>query len=81
MTEKILAGGGDEYIPIRELEPGDRIRLKGDILAEVVDNPRDGMWIIVRYLETPAGPVTGNDSEMVTADEVIARLPQSGGAS
>jgi hypothetical protein len=71
MAEKILAGGGDEYIAIRELNPGERIRLKGDILAEVVDNPRDGMWIIVRSLETPAGPVT--EPEMVMADEVIAR--------
>jgi hypothetical protein len=73
MTEKILAGGGDEFVPIRELEPGERIRLKGNILAEVVDNPRDGMWIIVRYLETPEGPVTGHDSEMIMADEVIGR--------
>jgi hypothetical protein len=73
MTEKILAGGGDEYVPIRELDPGDRIRLKGNILAEVVDNPRDGMWIIVRRLRTPAGSVTESDSEMIMADEVIAR--------
>lgn len=73
MSEKILAGGGDEYVPIRELDPGDRIRLKGDVLAEVVDNPRDGMWIVVRTLETPAGPVTGSEPEMVMADEVVAR--------
>ena len=73
MTDKILAGGGDEYVPIRELNPGERIRLKGNVLAEVVDNPRDGMWIIVRLLETAAGPVTGSDPEMVMADEVIAR--------
>ncbi len=61
MADKILAGGGDDYLAIRELNAGDRIHLKGNILAEVVDNPRDGMWIIVRYLETPAGPVTGSD--------------------
>ncbi|MGA2392013.1 MAG: hypothetical protein ABSH03_01525 [Candidatus Lustribacter sp.] len=73
MAEKILAGGGDDYVPIRDLRPGERIRLKGDILAEVLENPGDGMWIIVRYLETPAGPVTGGDPEMVTADDVIAR--------
>jgi hypothetical protein len=73
MTDKILAGGGDDYRAIRELNPGERICLKGNILAEVVDNPRDGMWIIVRYLETPAGPVTGSEPEMVMADEVIAR--------
>lgn len=73
MTDKILAGGGDEYVPLRELNPGERVRLKGNILAEVVENPRDGMWIFVRSLETPAGPVTGGEPEMVMADEVIAR--------
>lgn len=73
MAEKILAGGGDDYVPIRELDPGDRVVLKGEVLAEVVDNPRDGMWIIVRRLETPAGPVTGAEPEMVMADEVISR--------
>jgi hypothetical protein len=73
MADKILAGGGDELVPIRELEPGDRVHLKGNILAEVVDNPRDGMWIIVRYLETPAGKVSEGDPEMVMADEILAR--------
>ena len=72
MTEKIRAGGGDEFIAIRELNPGERIRLRGDVLAEVVENPHDGMWIIVRRLETPAGAVPG-EPEMVMADEVIAR--------
>lgn len=74
MADKILAGGGDEYVPIQELNPGERVRLKGDIIGEVVENPRDGMWIIIRYVETPAGPVTGGDPEMVMADDIIARL-------
>ncbi len=74
MSDKILAGGGDELVPIRELVAGERIALKGDIVAEVYDNPRDGMWIMVRYIETPAGPVTGEQIEMVMADEVLGRL-------
>jgi hypothetical protein len=73
MADKILAGGGDEFLPLRELEPGERIRLRGDIVAEVMENPRDGMWIIVKYLSTPAGPVTSDALEMVASDDVLAR--------
>jgi hypothetical protein len=73
MTDKILAGGGDELIPIRDLEPGERLRLRGDILAEVVENPRDGMWIVMRYLENAAGPIESDQIEMVLADDVLAR--------
>jgi hypothetical protein len=70
-NENIRAGGGDDYVALQDLEPGTRIRLKGGIIAVVDDNPRDGMWIVVRYLETPAGPVTGGDVEMVMTDEVL----------
>ena len=50
-------GGGDELVAIQELEAGERVRLRGGILAEVTENPRDGMWIVVRYLETPEARV------------------------
>ena len=69
-----LFGGGDELVPIQELEPGMKVRLRGDIIAEVTENPRDGMWIVVKYLETPAGPVTGERIEMAPADDVLARI-------
>jgi hypothetical protein len=73
MTDKIRAGGGDDFVPLRELDPGERIRLRGDIVAEVMENPRDGMWIIVKYLSTPAGAVRGDALEMVASDDVLAR--------
>jgi hypothetical protein len=67
-------GGGDDLVAIQELEPGERIKLRGDILAEVTENPRDGMWIVVNYLETPEGPVAGERIEMASADDVLARI-------
>jgi hypothetical protein len=73
MTENIRAGGGDDFVPLRELEPGERIRLRGGVVAEVMENPRDGMWIIVKYVSTPAGPVDGDALEMVASDDVLAR--------
>ncbi len=67
-------GGGDDLIAIQSLEPGMKIRLRGDVIAEVTENPRDGMWIVVKYLETPDGPVTGERIEMAPADDVLARI-------
>jgi hypothetical protein len=67
-------GGGDELVAIQDLEPGDRLRLRGGIVAEVTENPRDGMWIVVRYLETPDGPPAGERIEMAAADDVLARV-------
>jgi hypothetical protein len=67
-------GGGDELVAIQDLEPGEKIRLRGDVVAEVTENPRDGMWIVVRYLATPEGPVAGERIEMAGADDVLARV-------
>lgn len=69
-----LFGGGDDLVPVQDLELGTRVRLRGDIVAEVTENPRDGMWIVVRYLETPEGPVAGERIELAPADDVLARI-------
>jgi hypothetical protein len=71
MDDKIIAGGGEEYIALQDLEPGMKLRLKRGILAVVEDNPRDGMWIVVRYLENPNAPVDPDALEMVMADDVV----------
>ena len=38
------------------IEEGATVRLVGGETAEVVDNPRDGMWILLRYTEVPDDP-------------------------
>jgi hypothetical protein len=70
MSDHIRAGGGDDYIALQTIEPGTKLRLRGGIIAVVDDNPRDGMWIVVRYIETPDGPVSSDNLEMVMTDEV-----------
>jgi hypothetical protein len=70
-SDGIRAGGGDDYVALQDLEPGTRVRVKGGIVAVVDDNPRDGMWIVVRYLETPAGPVENGEVELVMTDDVL----------
>ena len=72
--DKIRAGGGDELVPVQLLEPGEKLQLKGGIVAVVQENPRDGMWIVVRVIATADGPVDGERIEMAAADDVVARL-------
>ena len=38
---------------VREIPIGATIRLVDDATAEVLDNPRDGMWLLCRYLSSP----------------------------
>ena len=51
-----------------EVEPGARLRLKNGATLEVVSNPRDGVWVIGRYLnEQELG-----DEEMVCITDIAA---------
>lgn len=56
-------------INVMDLQPGDKIRLRGDIIAEVVSNPRDGMWVVARYLAVPENSV--QTEEMVFAEDIV----------
>jgi hypothetical protein len=74
MSSDTRFGGGGELVAIQDIDPGSLVRLRGGVLAEVIENPRDGMWIVVRYLETADGPVAGERTEMAAADDVLARV-------
>jgi hypothetical protein len=53
------------------LEPGTHVRLIGDVIAEVVDNPQDGVWLLLRYVSVPDSPDQVGSEEMVFAEDVI----------
>jgi hypothetical protein len=38
---------------LMDLVPGIRVRLADGAIAEVVENPQDGSWIICRYIHHP----------------------------
>ncbi len=59
-------------INIIGLEPGDRIQLDGDVIAEVVSNPRDGIWIQARYVTYPGDPSVEGTEEMIFAEDIVA---------
>lgn len=61
-------------INIFELEPPTRIRLKSGVVAEVVENGKDGQWIEVRYLSGPDASLAGSE-QLCHADEIVEVLP------
>ena len=56
-------------LAIQNLKPGAKIRLKkDDAVAEVVDNPQDGTWLMIRR-EAP-----GAEEELCSVDEILELL-------
>ena len=58
-------------VNLMEVEVGQQVSLTEDATGEVVDNPRDGSWIIVRYLESPSDPSKVGSEEPVFAADVL----------
>ena len=58
-------------INVIDLKPGDRIQLGGDVIAEVISNPRDGIWIEARYIKTPDDPSQEGSQEMIFAEDIV----------
>lgn len=59
-------------ISIQDVRAGQKIRLNGDIIAEVTQNPGDGVWLVVRYLSGPNVSASSSNDEMAYADDVLA---------
>jgi hypothetical protein len=58
------------------LEPGDKVRLKNQAVAEVVANPKDGTWIFLRYVESPDDLSLIGSEEMVFADDILELISE-----
>jgi len=57
-------------INIRDLAVGTRIVLENGAEAEIVDNPRDGVWLFARYLSSPDDAALVGIEEMIFAQDV-----------
>jgi len=62
-------------IDMLTLQPGDRLMLKEKILAEVVENMEDGMWVQVRYIEVPGSPDEVGAIELCHAQDIVGKAP------
>jgi hypothetical protein len=58
-------------INIMDLMPGTKVRLVDGATAEVVSNPRDGVWVRLRYLTAPANPTQVDTEELVFAESIV----------
>ncbi len=55
---------------VREVPVGATVRLTNYATAEVIDNPRDGMWLLCRYLTSPDDPDKVGETEPVFVQDV-----------
>jgi hypothetical protein len=70
MAEGTPARSG--LVMLQELEVGQKVKLKGGVIAEVTGNPKDGSWIFVKYLENPKEPANLPEDELAFAADVEA---------
>jgi hypothetical protein len=69
-VSRIFAAVNDSIL-IREIEVGAVIHLRDGSAAEVVGNPRDGGWLLVKVLECPVDAARVGEEEMVFCTDVI----------
>ncbi len=58
-------------INIRELAVGTRVVLSTGAEAEVIANPKDGVWLFARYLSSAEDPGIVGTEEMIFAQDVV----------
>ena len=58
-------------INVRLLEPGTRVGLADGSTAEIVSNPKDGIWVFARYLVSASDASLVGSEEMVFAQDIV----------
>jgi hypothetical protein len=67
-------------IDLLKIRVGERLRLREGIVAEVVENMEDGMWLQVRYLEVAGRPADVGAVELCHAQDIVAVLGDGAGS-
>jgi hypothetical protein len=67
-------------IDVMTIKPGTRLQLREGIVAEVLENMEDGMWLQVRYLEFPGHPAEIGAAELCHAQDILKVLSLPEGA-
>ena len=58
-------------INIRDLAVGTRVTLATGAEAEIVSNPKDGVWLFARYVASGDDPAMIGEEEMIFAQDVV----------
>lgn len=57
-----------------DLKPGDKLALREGLLAEVVENMDDGMWLQIRYLQVPGQEEPSQELELCHAQDIVKMI-------
>jgi hypothetical protein len=60
------------------LKVGDRLKLEGGVIGEVIENMDDGQWVRVRYLDVKDMPEQIGNEELAHATDILAVLDPDG---
>ena len=63
-----------EIVNLITLKEGARIATVHGATAEVVTNPKDGVWVFVKYLTSPDDPTLEGTEDMVFAQDIVEVL-------
>lgn len=66
-------------LDIVAIEEGAKVRLVDGETAEVVDNPRDGMWILLRYTDVPDDPGQVGEEALIFWTDVLGVVTEEAG--
>jgi hypothetical protein len=67
-------------IDLLAIKVGDRLQLREGIVAEVVENMEDGMWLQVRYLEVSNTSAEVGAIELCHEQDIVKVLSSSEGS-
>ena len=67
-------------IDLLAIKVGDRLQLREGIVAEVVENMEDGMWLQVRYLEVSRTSAEVGAIELCHEQDIVKVLSSSEGS-
>ena len=59
---------------VKDLKPGQKIQLEDDSTAEVLEQVQDGMYVKIRYLESPFSPEVVGTEGLASGGEIISVL-------
>lgn len=59
-------------VNVLDLLPGQIVKLDGEILAEIVENMQDGLWLRVKFAKVPGNPSLEGVEDQVFATDVVA---------
>ncbi len=65
-----------EVVNLITIEEGSRISIINGATAEVVNNPKDGVWVFAKYLTSPEDPDLIGTEDMIFAQDIAEVLSE-----